>query len=179
MPDQTPETSTTEAPAVEATEGATPDQAEPQLEDAGKKALDAERKARRDAEKAAKAVTAELDALRKQSMSDTDRAVAEARDAGRAEALAEVAADRVSDAVRVAAAGRSVDVDALLEGLDRGRFVSDGQPDREAIQEWVDRVAPATEQTPQPVDLGQGVRSTMPLNGDGIENSLKQALGIS
>lgn len=177
MPDQTPETSTDTAAETETEQGATPEPVE--LEDAGKKALDAERKARRDAEKAAKTAAAELDALRKQSMSEQERAVAEARDAGRAEALAEVAADRVDDAVRAAAAGKSVDVDALLEGLDRNRFVSDGQPDREAIQGWIDRVAPAATQATPTVDLGQGVRNTMPLNGDGIEQALRRAVGMS
>jgi hypothetical protein len=127
----------------------------------------------------------ELEQLRQQSMSDTEKAAAQAKAEGRAEALREVAAERVADAVRVAAAGRNVDVDALLEGLDRTRFAGDdGIPDRDAIQAWIDRIAPkpddTTTDTVLVADLGQGVRgnSSMALNGDPLLRDLKSKLGI-
>lgn len=103
----------------------------------------------------------ELATLKQQSMSDTEKAVAQARVDARAEALREVGGELVDSAVRVAAAGRTVDVDALLEGLDRSRFVGDdGRPDQAAIGKWMERIAPAkTEETkPGFPDLGQGVR---------------------
>lgn len=134
-----------------------------------------------DRAKANSAAAKELEKLREQSMTDQERAVEEARKAARAEALAEVGASRVDDAVRVAAAGRPVDVDALLDGLDRSRFLNeDGQPDRDAITSWVDRIAPATDPTTQRVDLGQGARSSaaLALNGDPLLNDLKSKLGI-
>lgn len=131
--------------------------------------------------KANAAAAKELEKLREQSMTDQERAVEEARKAARSEALAEVGSARVEDAVRVAAAGRPVDVDALLEGLDRSRFLNeDGQPDRDAIAAWVDRIAPASETTPARVDLGQGARrsAALALNGDPLLNDLKSKLGI-
>jgi hypothetical protein len=122
----------------------------------------------------------ELEQLRQASMSDQEKAVELAKAQARTEALMEVAAERVDDAVRVAAAGRNVDVDALLDGLDRKRFVTDeGKPDTEAITAWVDRLAPKTD-TQFTADLGQGARggSHTPLGSDPLLNTLKQSIGI-
>lgn len=124
----------------------------------------------------------ELEKVRRESMTEQERIADEARQAGRAEALTEVASDRVDDAVRVAVAGRGVDVEALLEGLDRRRFITDDhRPDTDAIQAWVDRIAPQAEET-DPVfpDLGQGARggASMALNGDPLLRDLKSKLGV-
>lgn len=130
------------------------------LNEGGKRALDAERKARSEAEKAAKAATAELEKLRKSAMSDQEKAIDAARAAARAEAIAEFGAERVENAVRAATAGRNVDAEALLDGLDRSRFLDDeGRPDTQKITEWVDRIAPKG-QTAKPAakDIGQGAR---------------------
>lgn len=145
-----PETTTTEPP-----------QPDTGLNEGGKRALDAERKARSEAEKAAKAATAELEKLRKLTMSETEKAISEARAAARAELMAEVGAERVENAVRAATAGRNVDADALLDGLDRARFLTDdGKPDTQKITEWVDRIAPKGQTPPKPAakDIGQGAR---------------------
>jgi hypothetical protein len=100
----------------------------------------------------------QLEELRQQSMTEQERAVEQAKAAARSEVLAEVGASRVEDALRAALAGRPVNVDALIDGLDRSRFLSEeGQPDRDGIAAWVDAIAPAS-QTPTPVDLGQGAR---------------------
>ena len=137
-----------------------------------------------DQAKANAAAQKELEKLREQSMTDQERAVEEARKAARSEVLLEVGASRVDDAVRVAAAGRPVDVDALLEGLDRKRFLDEeGQPDRDAIAAWVDRIAPQPEPgsaTTAALDLGQGARrpAALALNGDPLLNDLKSKLGI-
>ena len=93
-------------------------------------------------------------------MNDTDKAVAKAKAEARAEALREVAGERALDKIRAAAAGRSVDVDALLEGIDPAKFLDDdGEPDTKAITAWVDRVAPAGDgKSTGRRDLGLGAR---------------------
>lgn len=124
----------------------------------------------------------ELEKLREQSMTDQERAVAEAAAKARADALAEVAGERVADAIRAVAAGRVADVDALIDGINPGRFLDDnGTPDREAIGGWLDKVAPAPQEPTAPTfpDLGQGARGGQPmaLNGDELENALRKAVG--
>mgnify|MGYP003434963354 FL=1 len=148
------------------------------LGEGGIKALEAERKARRDADAQVKALQAQIDEAARQGMSDIDRQIDEARTSARADALAEVATERTVSAIKVEAAKNGLDIDALLEAIDASRFVKDGQPDAEAITEWLGRVTPTVSAQRQPVDLGQGVRNATPLNGDPLENSLKQALGI-
>ena len=123
----------------------------------------------------------ELEQLKTASMSDLEKAVAQAKAEARTQTLVELGSERVADAVRVAAAGRSVDVDALLDGLDRSRFLTDdGTPDREAIEAWVERIAPKPTEGTFP-DLGQGARGatdTRALNGDPLLKDLKNKLGI-
>jgi hypothetical protein len=128
------------------------------------------------------AAARELDELRKQSMTDQEKAVAEARTEARADALREVGGRLVQAEVRAAAAGRPVDVDALLEVLDASIFVGDdGEPDRARITAWVDRVAPAADPniTHGFPDLGQGTRSEtpLPLNGDPLLKDLVKKVG--
>ena len=109
-------------------------------------------------EKASKAAQAELDKLRKASMSDTEKAIADARQAARSEILAELGNELVDSAVRVAAAGR-LDVDTVLEGLDRAKFLDeDGRPDTARIGAWIDKLAPKGEPKRTATDVGQGAR---------------------
>lgn len=180
------EAPTGEATTTTETTETAPEVTDWQAEAAKWKALadQTDKRAKRHADeaKANAAAAKELEQFRQASMSDQEKAVATARAEARAEALREVGAERVADAVRVAAAGRSVDVDALLEGLDRSRFLDDeGQPDVNAIAAWVDRVAPKpTENAPTGFpDLGQGARgSSAALNGDPLLASLKSTLNI-
>lgn len=133
-----------------------------------------------DRAKANASAAKELEQVKQASMSDQEKAVELAKAQARTEALLEVAVERVDDSVKLACAGRNVDVDALLEGLDRSRFVTDdGKPDADAIAAWVDRIAPKSDQ-PYAADLGQGARtgSQTPLGSDPLLNSLKQSLGI-
>lgn len=108
----------------------------------------------------------DLEALKQQTMTDTEKAIDIAKKEGRTEALREVGTRLVDAEVRAAAAGRADDVvTALLEGLDRARFLDDkGEPDVKAIKAWVDRVAPV--QAPGFPDLGQGTRSSSPAGSD-------------
>lgn len=123
----------------------------------------------------------ELEQFRTAAMSDQEKAVEAARAEGRTEALRESGTKVVDAEVRAAAAGRSVDIEALLEGLDRAKFLGDdGEADRDAITAWVDRVAPKPEPTEAGFpDLGQGVRGqAQALNGDPLLRDLKSKVGV-
>lgn len=119
----------------------------------------------------------ELEALKLSSMGETEKAVAQAKLEGRQDALREAGSRLVNAEVRAAAAGRNIDVDALLEGLDASKFVDDdGEADRLAIMAWVEKVAPkATEDGDPPFpDLGQGFRvpAEQQLGTDALTKSL-------
>lgn len=89
---------------------------------------------------------ADLKKLREQSMSDVEKAVSIARAEARAEAFRESGTRLVDAEVKAATAGRNVDVKALLDGLDRSRFIDDdGNPDTDRIVKWVDKIAPPTD----------------------------------
>lgn len=147
---------------------------------------DALKKANAEAKKfrlAAKANENELEKARHASMSEQEKAVATAKAEGRTEALREAGTRLVDAEVRAAAAGRNVDTDALLEGLDRSKFLDDdGNPDRDAIQAWIDRIAPAEqEQGFRAPNLEQGTRTNggaLALGSDPLTQSLKDKLGI-
>lgn len=113
-----------------------------------------------DQAKANAAAAKELETLRQKSMTDQEKAVDAAKAEARTETLREVGGKLAEASIRVAAAGRSVDVDALIEGIDATKFLdSDGNPDTKAITAWVDKVAPAGEGKPPPRrDLGLGAR---------------------
>lgn len=112
---------------------------EADLGDAGKRALDEERRARGAAEKEARETKAELDRLRAASMSEQDKAVAKARDEGKAEATAEVQLERVRDKIEAKAANKLADPEdaAALLG-DLSRFVVNGNIDSKAITSAID-----------------------------------------
>ena len=158
MPDATETdptaTSTSTPPAGEGTPPTPP--AEPpeppaptadgdELGEAGLKALDAERKARRDAEALAKRQEAELDKLRTAQLDDNERALKEARDAGRAEALSSVNRKLVEAEARAAAAGKLANPALAARLLDLDRFVpSDGSDiDGDAIVAAIDELVAA------------------------------------
>jgi hypothetical protein len=181
----TTEAATAETPAPEQDEQ-TPDFA--QLADLGspdeiRKALGHARTWEQRA-KENKGAASELEKLRRDSMSDQERAVDEARAEARAEALSEIAADRAADAIRLAAKGRIEDVDTLLEGVNAAKFVGeDGSPDRDAITKWIDGFAPSStaNTAPQFPDLAQGARNSaveVPgLNSPQLLSDLKAAVG--
>lgn len=181
------EATTTDATSTDTTEIDTTTETETEtqdLGDGGKAALAAERKARRDAEKQAKAATAELQKLQEANMNEVDRAIAQAKLEGRTEALREAGLSRVEDAMRAAATGRNTDVDALLETLDLTKFLDEnGTPERDAIQAYIDRVAPAVSEEPLGFpNLEQGPRTAAStdavLGSTELEKSLKSKLGI-
>lgn len=126
----------------------------------------------------------ELEQLRQQAMTDQERAVADARAAGRAEAMAEAAADIVRSRIEAAAAGRFQpdQLAVLTGGINPSKFLTDeGQVDTDAVKAFIEGIAPQPSEQPSgpppPLDLGQGVRSGMALNGDPLLDSLKRAVG--
>lgn len=125
----------------------------------------------------------ELERIKAETMTETEKAVKAAREEGRVEARRETSTKLVAAEFRVVLAGRGVDADALLEGVDMSRFLTvDGDPDGAAIGAWVERIAPKVDEKPASFpDLGQGARggsSTNELNGDPLLRDLKKTLNI-
>lgn len=106
----------------------------------------------------------ELEEFRKQSMSETERAIEEARTEGRKQALTEAGSKIAAAEVRAAAVGRmsAEQVDTLIDGINLARFIDDdGEVDRDAVTQFMDGIAPLKDDTaPSPLDLGQGNRGT-------------------
>lgn len=87
------------------------------------------------------------------SQTEQERAVAEARRQGHAEALSAAGGQLVEQWMRAATAGRIPEesVNALLEGLDRSRFLSkDGGVDTGKVYAFVNSIAPAPAAASQP-----------------------------
>lgn len=181
-----PDSTTTDAPTTDTTATATttdtvtvPDPAA--LESEVTKWRDLARKHEERA-KANAAAVKELDELKKQSMTDIEKAVATARTEGETNATRKASAKVAAAEIRAAAAGRLDDskIAALLEGIDLGKFVDDdGEVDTAKVTKFVDGIAPTDDGTPTVPDLGQGARgSTAPLGSDPLLASLKATLGI-
>lgn len=125
----------------------------------------------------------DLETLRQQSMSDQEKAVAQARAEGKAEALREGASKIVEAKIEAAAAGRLDDdqLKTLLENVDLARFVDEsGDVDGDKVAKFVEGIAPKTEQT-EPVfpDLGQGARgSTSKADANPLLADMKKIAGV-
>lgn len=83
-------------------------------------------------------LTRERDELRQANQSESERAIEEAKEAGRAEVRQLLAAERVRTALASALSGRVPDSDALLD-LDRSVFVKGDKADTDAIKAWVEK----------------------------------------
>lgn len=191
MSDAAAETATTET--TESTEttttSATTETVEEQLAKANAEAEKWKNLSKKNEDRAKANSTAakELDELRATTMSDAEKLVDQAKKDTRAEVTREFGSKLVDAEVRAAAKDRVADVDALLEGLDRSKFLDDaGDPDRDAITAWVDRIAPKDDETTTTTqqdpffDLGQGTRSSGSdaLNGDPLLAGIRSKLGI-
>lgn len=142
----------------------------PELGEGGHKALQAERDARAKAEREAAAAKAEADELRKKHQTTEERALEDAKKAGRAEALAETNAKLVRSEVKALAAGKladPADAAALLGDLDR--FVVKGEVDGAAIAKAIDELVKA-----KPYLAAGGSRATA-LPGGGKTTSSGQS----
>jgi hypothetical protein len=102
------------------------------------------------------ALVQEREALRTASQTDQEKAVNEAREAGRSEVRALLAAERVQNTLERALAGRNPDVTALLN-LDRSAFIKGDTADTDAITAWVQEHSTESNGPGKGhVDLGQG-----------------------
>lgn len=144
--------------------------------------------------KANAAASKELETLREKSMSEQEKAVAQAKRDGYAEGLAAGSSKVAAAELRAAAAGRMTEaqVEALLEATNLAAFLGeDGEVDRTKVTKFVDGIAPKAAETeedagagsrpPRRPDLGQGARgggSNTALNGDPLLRDLKAKLGI-
>ena len=119
-------------------------------------------------------------------LSEHERDVADARQAGAAEVRAEFSAKLARTAFKAAADGRLGDPDKVLSRIDVMQFLTeDGDVDSDAISEFLDGIAPAKpEEAEQQRPTGlfgdiQGTRSGghLPLNGDPLLDRVNQILG--
>lgn len=177
MPDNGENTAPVEG--AEQNNPATPDPAtgEEALGDAGKQALDRMKADKKAAETEAKTLRAELDKIRQASMSETERAVAEAKAAGRTEAASEFGKELAREKFDALAGRRNADFDTAkaLEYVDLSKFLGeDGRPDPKAIAAAVERLVPQAAGGPPSFDGGP--RGTAPKGGD-MNSLLRQAAG--
>jgi type IV secretory pathway VirB10-like protein len=148
----------------------TPPADPPELGDAGRRALDAERTARAAAERDLKAAQAALEKVRRDSMSESERAIATAREEAKAEVLASVTARLVGAEVRAVAAGKLADPSDAMRYLDASTLVDvQGEPDANAIASAIDALvkdrpylAPAPERTNGAGDGGARTTTAAP-----------------
>lgn len=179
MSDAPADTATTDAPTTDPTQE--PDTGTDLVAEVEKWKAQARKHEER--AKANAAAAKERDELRRSAMSEQEQAVAQAVDQARADTLRQVGGQLVAAEIRAAAAGRSTDLDALVEGIDPTKFLDEsGQVDRDAVKAWVDRIAPAQqESTTTPAglevfDIGQGLNAAPP--ADALLSDIKTALGI-
>jgi hypothetical protein len=157
-----------------------------------------------DRAKANAGAATELEELRRQALSDQERAVVDAKAEGRREVLREVGLKLVAAEFRAAAAKHSIDDDTLstlTEMVDMGRYLDDdGEVKVDDIASHLARFAPKPQPAPEPEkkdepaaadtakqqgvpDLGQGVRNAggkpVPgLNEDALTRDLERVLGM-
>lgn len=113
------------------------------------------------------AVVAERDRLRSQTQTAEERALTEAREAGKAEARAAALPRLLQAEFRAAATGR-LNEDQLrdvTDPLDPQKFLtSEGEVDTDKVKRFVDGIAPAGDPKRWPSDMGQGRRTVVPQN---------------
>jgi hypothetical protein len=124
--------------------------------------------------------SAAVKALEKQqrdSMPEAEKATAEAKAAGRAEAVTEFGKRLARTEFDALAGRRNPDFDtaSALEWVDLARFVGeDGEPDSKAIKAAVERLVPAPEGGPPSFDGGP--RTTAPVS-TGMNGLIRKAAG--
>lgn len=154
----------------------------PELGDAGKRALTAERDARQRAERDAKAAKAELDKLRTESQSEQERAIARAKDEGRAEAVTTANERIVRAEVRAAAASKLADPADAVHFLDLSDFTveDDGSVDSKAISKAIDQLVkekPYLANSKASHGFDAGARQSTPDGEDDMNTRLRRATG--
>jgi hypothetical protein len=117
-----------------------------------KSALAAEREQRKALEKQARTnakAAEELEKLRASQMTETEKAVAQAKAEGRTEAVREHGRTLAEAKFEAALARKGLDLGPAAELIDKSRFVGDdGTVDQDAIKKAVDQLAKLTPKTP-------------------------------
>lgn len=178
MSEATAETEPTTEGGTTTPENTEGDQGNPDaLGDAGKKALDAMKTERNEARKAAAVLQKQLDEFKKSSMSDAEKAVAEAEERGRTAAASEFGKRLARTEFDAVAGRRNPDFDtaSALEYVDLGKFVGeDGEPDTKAIKAAVERLVPEPANGAPSFD--GGTRTTAPAP-QGMSQIIRKAAG--
>lgn len=107
----------------------------------------------------------ELEQLRTAQMTESEKAIAEAEKRGRDSALAAMRIEVAEARLRAAAAGKVADVDALVDFVDLGKFVTDDGVDSSAIEAAVERftkVLPPAQQPPKFASVEMGPQGDRP-----------------
>lgn len=118
----------------------------------------------------------ELDALKKESLTDQERLIESTREETRLAVRLEFASKLVDAELKSALNGRTVEGNALLT-FDKSQFIDEsGDIDTEAVQAWVE----AHTKTPDSAlpDLGQGVRGKT-ISGSAQIRSRDELLNMS
>lgn len=147
------------------------------LGEGGKKALEAERARAADLERQFKAAQKELEQVRRASMSESEKAIAEAKAAGRVEAASEFGRELARERFDAIAGRRNPDFDTAkaLEYVDLSKFLGeDGRPDPKAITAAVERLVPEAQGGAPSYDGGP--RGSAPKGAD-MNQLLRQAAG--
>lgn len=117
----------------------------------------------------------ELEKFRQQSMSEAEKAVAEAEKRGESKAAERYASRLVDEAFRAATVGRVITPEALLS-FDRKTFITDdGDVDRDGLTKWVETNAPE-QGNPRPPSFDGGARTTAPAAA-GMTGLIRKAAG--
>jgi len=144
------------------------------LGEAGRKALREERAARQAAEKSAADLEARLKAIEDKDKTETQRAADTATKAEAARVAAEARADRLEVAM---AKGLTPGQAKRLQGANRAELEADAD---DLLESFPAAEAPRPPPNGKPTErLSGGGDPTMPLNGDPLEQALRQKLGIT
>lgn len=156
--------------SVETTEGTEVEQSDSvELGEGGKKALEAERKRATEAERQAKALQAQIDALDAAKLTETERLQKQLDDLSANYRTAQIEATRNRV---IATEGIPASLSGFLSGEDEESLTASARALKAAV---VEASKPGT---PAPDPSQGGGAAALPLNGDGIENALKNALGL-
>jgi hypothetical protein len=122
---------------------------------------------------------AELEELKRSMLSDTERAIEQAKAEARQATVAEYAGRLLDAKLETLLNGKTLTANAIL-AFDKSAFIqADGTVNDDAMRAWVDSNT-ATPATPAFPDLGQGTRGNAPaLNSDPLLADLKAKLGIN
>lgn len=117
----------------------------------------------------------ELEKQRQASMTEAERAVAEAETRGRTAAAQEYGKRLVTSEIRATAATSGADLTGVFDYLDLGRFVGeDGEPDAKAIKAFVGGLP---KKEAQPPSFDGGTRASAAAGGD-MNTLIRKAAGL-